>query len=177
MSAYKIVQNIDDLSSGISTSGPIPVRSGYFRIVPETDAYISIGATVGVSTTNSIWVKGGTELLLRETVVSQRVVGVSTGATTTILLPEGTFSEFSVGDYVELTGISPSGINTNYASVASVDANAGLNGGYSRKLTLNWDTSSQGVVSDSVGELRKVVKITASSSGTVHITEVQIAGG
>lgn len=177
MSAYKIVQNIDNLSSGISTSGPIPVKSGYFRIVPESDAYISIGATTGVSTTNSIWVKAGTELILRETVVSQRVVGVSTGATTTVLLPEGTFSEFAVGDYVALTGISPAGINTDYAAVLSVDANAGLNGGYSRKLTLNWDTSGQPAVSDSTGELRKVVKISASSAGTVHITEVQIAGG
>jgi hypothetical protein len=177
MSAYKIVQTIDNLSSGISTSGPIPVKSGYFRIVPEADSYISIGSTTGISTSNSIWVKGGSEIILKETIISQKIVGVTTGTTTTILLPEGTFSEFSVGDYVELTGISPSGINTNYASIASVDANSGLNGGYSRKLTLNWNTSGQSTVTDPVGELRKVVKITSSSSSTVHITEVQIAGG
>ena len=178
MSAYKIVQKISDLSSGISTSGPIALKSGYLRIVPETDAYIEIGSDPGVSTSSSLWVKAGNELILRETVISQRVVGVDTGATTTVYLPEGTFSEFSVGDYVELTGIAPSGINTTFASVATVDASGGVNGGFSRKLTLNWDTSS-GLSSptDADGELRKVIKVAASSTGKVHVTEVQIAGG
>ena len=97
MSAYKIVQKISDLSTGISTSGPIALKSGYLRIVPETDAYIEVDSNPGVSTSNSIWAKAGTELILKETVVSQRVVGVDTGATTTIYLPEGTFSSFSVG--------------------------------------------------------------------------------
>lgn len=178
MSAYKIVQKISDLSTGISTSGPIALKSGYLRIVPETDAYIEVNSNPGVSTSNSIWVKAGTELILKETVVSQRVVGVDTGATTTIYLPEGTFSSFSVGDYVELTGIAPAGINTTFASIATIDATGGINGGFSRKLTLNWNTSSGlSAPTDTEGELRKVVKIAASSTGKVHITEVQIAGG
>jgi hypothetical protein len=184
MSAYRIVQKFTPLtlSGAATTSGPIALKSGYLRIVPEQDAYIEVGATptISTSTSASIFVKGGTELLLRETVISQRVVGITTGATTVIDLPEGTFSEFSPGDYIELTGISPSGINTTFASVASVDAtNDAGTGGFNRKVTLTWDTSSQGgAITDSIGELRKVVKIAAyGTSGKVHITEVQIAGG
>lgn len=177
MSAYKIVQKISDLSTGITTSDPIAVKTGYFRIVPETDCYIEIGTTPFISTTNSIWIKAGNELILKESPVSQRIVGVTTGSSTVVYIPEGTFSEFSVGDTVELTGIAPSGINTNSATVLSIDATGGVNGGFSRKITLNWNTSTQSAPTDQTGELRKVIKIGASSSGKVHITEVQIAGG
>ena len=184
MSAYRIVQKFTPLTltGTATTSGPIALKSGYLRIVPEQDAYIEVGATptISTSTAASIFVKGGTELVLKDTVISQRVVGVTTGATTVIDLPEGTFSEFSPGDYVELTGIAPSGINTTFVAVASVDAtNDAGTGGFNRKVTLTWDTSGQGgAITDSIGELRRVVKVAAyGASGKVHITEVQIAGG
>lgn len=185
MSAYRIVQKISPLTltGAATTSGPIALKSGYLRIVPEQDAYIEVGATptISTSTNASIFVKGGTELLLRETVISQRVVGVTTGTTTIVNLPEGTFSEFSSGDYVELTGLAPSGINTTFAAVASVDTtnNAGT-GGFNRKVSLTWNTSgiAATTITDTDGELRKTVKVAAyGSSGKVHITEVQIAGG
>lgn len=178
MSAYKIVQKINDLNSGISTSQPISLKSGYLRIVPETDAYVEVDSSPGVSTSSSIWIKSGQELILKETVISQRVVGVITGTKTTVLLPEGTFSQFSVGDCVELTGISPSGINTTFASIDSVDSQGGIAGGFSKKIILNWNTLGiPSLPTDSDGELRKVIKIAASSTGKVHITEIQIAGG
>jgi hypothetical protein len=177
MSAYKIVQKISDLSTGISTSDSIAVKSGYFRIVPETDAYVEIGTSPGVSTTNSIWVKAGTELILKETPISQKIVGITTGTTTIVYIPEGTFSDFSIGDTVQLTGISPSGINTSSASISAIDTTGGVGGGFSRKISLSWDTSSQSAPTNTNGELRRVIKIGASSTGKVHITEIQIAGG
>jgi hypothetical protein len=181
MSAYKIVQTIDALvtSGGITTSAPISLKSGYLRIVPEAAAYVDVSATPGINTSTSVWIPAGSEFIWRENIGSQKVVGVATGTTTTITLPEGNFTEFSIGDYVELTGISPSGINTNFTSVASINSSLNsVTGGFSRVLTLNWNTTSQGVVTNSVGEIRKVVKVAASAaSGKVHITEVQIAGG
>ena len=69
MSAFKIVQKIPSLTigsaSGISTSGPIALKSGYFRIVPTGNAYIEIDANPGISTSTSIWVAANTELILK----------------------------------------------------------------------------------------------------------------
>lgn len=182
MPALKIVQKLDSLTmtGGITTSAPIALKSGYLRIVPESNCYIEVNSSPTISTSTSIWVAAGQELILKETVIAQTTVGVQTGATTVITLPEGTFSDFSAGDVVELTGIAPSGINTTSATVASVDAtNVAGTGGFNRVLTLNWDTSGiSSPITDSNGVLRRVVKVAASAaSGKVHITEVQIAGG
>lgn len=182
MSAFKIVQNIPSLSiasaSGVSTSGPIALRSGYLRIVPTQNTFIDLGATPGINTSTSFWVSANSEVVLKEAVRSEPTVGIITGTTTTVIFQEGTGSVFSVGDYVELTGISPSGINTNFAQVATVDNSSGYNGYHNTRLTLNWNTSSQGAVTDAGGELRKVTKIAAyndsSNPNTIHITEVQV---
>lgn len=184
MSAYKIVQKITPLtmSGGITTSGPIALKSGYLRIVPEQDAYVEVAPspTISTSTNASIFVKGGSELLIKDIVIAQTVVAVQTGTATTVTLPEGTFSDFSSGDVVELTGIVPAGINTTAVTVSSVDTtNDAGTGGFNRIITLNWNTSSQGtLITTPTGVLRRVTKVAASAaSGKVHITEVQIAGG
>ena len=184
MSAYKIVQKITPLTmtGGITTSGPIALKSGYLRIVPEQDAYVEVAPSPTISTTTnaSIFVKGGTELLIKDTVIAQTVVAIQTGTATTVTIPEGTFSDFSSGDVVELTGIVPSGINTTAATVASVNTtNDAGTGGFNRIITLTWNTSGQGAaITTPTGVLRRVTKVAASAaSGKVHITEVQIAGG
>jgi len=184
MSVYKIVQKITPLTmtGAAVTSNPIALRSGFLRIVPEQDAYVEVAPTPTISTTTnaSIFVKAGTELILRDTPTTQTIVGVTTGTTTVVTLPEGTFSDFSAGDIVELTGIVPAGINTTATTVASVDAtnDAGI-GGFNRVITLTWNTSSQGApITTSTGVLRRVTKVAAyGASGKLHITEIQIAGG
>ena len=163
------------------TSNPIALRSGFLRIVPEQDAYVEVAPTptISTSTSASIFVKAGTELILKETAITQTIVGVTTGATTIVTLPEGTFSDFSAGDIVELTGVVPSGINTTAATVASVNAtNSAGTGGFNRVITLTWNTSSQGPVTTPTGVLRRTTKVAAyGASGKLHITEIQIAGG
>lgn len=164
------------------TSNPIALRSGFLRIVPEQDAYVEVAPTPTISTTTnaSIFVKAGTELILRDTPTTQTVVGVTTGTTTVVTLPEGTFSDFSTGDIVELTGIVPAGINTTAATVASVSTtNIAGTGGFNRVITLTWNTSSQGApITTSTGVLRRTTKVAAyGASGKLHITEIQIAGG
>jgi hypothetical protein len=182
MSAYKVVQKISSLSigssAGISTSGPIALKSGYLRIVPTGNAYIEIGPNPVIGLTSSIWVAANSELILKETVRSQPTVGIITGTTTTAIIPEGTSCAFDVGDYVELTGISTTGINTNSAQVLSVDNSTSYNGYYNTRLTLNWNTSSRPPVEDGRGELRKITKVAAyndsATANTIHITEVQV---
>lgn len=184
MSVYKIVQKITPLTmTGVAvTSGPISLKSGFLRIVPEQDAYVEVDPTptISTSTNASIFVKAGTELILRDTPITQTVVGITTGTTTVVTLPEGTFSDFSAGDIVELTGIVPAGINTTAATVASVDAtNRAGAGGFNRVITLTWNTSSQGApITTSTGVLRRTTKVAAyGAGGKLHITEIQIAGG
>ena len=183
MSVYKIVQKITPLTmTGVAvTSNPIALRSGFLRIVPEQDAYVEVAPTptISTSTSASIFVKAGTELLLKETAITQTIVGVTTGTTTIVTLPEGTFSDFSAGDIVELTGVVPSGINTTAATVASVDATNDATGGFNRVITLTWNTSNQGApITTSTGVLRRTTKVAAfGASGKLHITEIQIAGG
>lgn len=182
MSAFKIVQKIPSLSigssAGVTTSGPIALKSGYIRIIPKGDAYIEIGANPAAFSNSSVWVPANTEVILKETVRSQPTVGIITGTTTTVIIPEGTTCAFNVGDYVALSGISTTGINTNFAQVTAVDNSTGYDGYHVTRLTLNWNTSAQPPVANGNGELRKVTKIAAyndsSSSNTIHITEVQV---
>ena len=181
MSAFKIVQNLPTLSvagTGIVTSTPIALKSGYLRIVPEQNTYIELGTTPVVNTSTSIWIPANGELILKETVRSQPTVGIQTGATTTITVPSGTGCAFEVGDYVSLSGISPAGINTNFARVSNIDQSTSYDSPHQTKMVLSWDTSSQGPVTVPTGEVRKVTRVAAyndsGSSSKIHITEVQV---
>ena len=182
MSAFKIVQKIPSLTigsaSGISTTGPIALKSGYLRIVSTGNAYIEIGTNPGINTTTSIWVSANSELILKETVRSQPTVGIITGTTTTVIIPEGTSCAFDVGDYVELTGINTTGINTNSAQVVYVDNTTSYDGYHNTRLSLNWNTSSRPPVTNGNGELRKITRVAAYNDSvtpnTIHITEVQV---
>lgn len=207
MSALKIVQNIETVSvatsSGISTSAPIPLKSGYLRITPDQNAYIDVGYDPNLST-SSLWLSAGDSILIKETVISQKIVGVQTGATTNLILPEGTFSQFNAGDYVEIIGINTTGIVTNFSRVISVDVVHHNMGGYSRKIEVDLNSSSfggippwnpdyylpEGMIPTTghtlegnlayPSELRRVVKVGVKADGSavnLHITEVQISGG
>ena len=78
MSAFKIVQKVAKLS-GISTSEPISLQSGYIRIAPEADTYIEIGYTPTISTSSSLWLKAGETVIVKESVRSQSISGIVTG--------------------------------------------------------------------------------------------------
>lgn len=175
MSAFKIVQKVPKLS-GISTSEPISLQSGYLRISPEADTYIEIGYTPTISTSSSLWLKAGETVIVKESVRSQTISGVTTGSSTIISLPSGTTSCVNVGDYVSLSGIEPLGINTSFAEVSSVLGTDPRNEYQSDRVVLNWDTSSiTGIVTTtSSAEIRKSIKVAANSGGATHITEVQI---
>jgi hypothetical protein len=182
MAAFKIVQKIPSLTvanaAGISTSAPIALKSGYLRISPTQNTYIELDSSSGIDTNKSFWISGGSEAIFKESVRSQPVVGITTGTTTIISFAPGTSASFSVGDFVELTGIEPIGINTNYAQVLSVDNDRSYDSSHGSRLVLNLNTSSQSSPTKQSGELRKVIKLSAynagASSNKIHITEVQV---
>jgi len=179
---FKIVQKVSAVDipspSGISTSEPIPMKTGYIRIIPTQNSYIEIAPNPGIDTTTSVFVPANSEVILKEEWGSKGFVGIITGATTTIIFPEGTGGGFMVGDTVSISGCSPSGINTNFSTVLSVDNRTSYDSYHNTRLTLDWDTSSIGTVLDQEGELRKVVKVACYNAGTgankVHITEIQV---
>lgn len=182
MSAFKIVQKVAKLTTTVgaaATSSPIALQSGYLRILPEADAYVEVGYSPSISTSTSLWVPGGTEVVLKESVASQRVIGVTTGATTIVDFPEGTGSPVSQGDFVALTGMQPTGINTTFAQVASVNSSSNYSGYFSTRIVLSWNTSSiTGIITATESaEIRRAVKVAVkddASGGDTHITEVQI---
>lgn len=144
MSAFKIAQNIETVavsSTGISTGSPIPLKTGYLRINSDENVYIDVSPTPTLST-SSLWISAGDPIIIKETVTSQRVAGLETGTTTKIYLPQGTFCQFNIGDYVQVTGIGyTTDLETNFAEVLSIDTTQDHDGGYTRKLILDYDTS------------------------------------
>lgn len=168
------------ISSSSSQSQIIEKRSDVLRVVTVgTDCHVSIG-TNPTATNNDYYVPSdGVATLSLGPVKSQKVVGITTGILTTIYFPSGTGSPFEVGDSVELTGISPSGINTNFAIISAIDNSAGYDGYFSTRLYIDWDTSNQISPSSSDGELREVFKVagkSSGSSGVLYVQQVQVTG-
>jgi len=176
MSALKVTQKIAKLAS-TGKAGPIALKSGYLRFVVKADAYIEVGSDPTVSTTNSLFVPSGGEVLLKETVMSTPTVGV-TNASQAIKfsVPDGMDSPFNVGDFVAVTGCAPAGINTTSAEVLEVSGPDGRNGIHGQRITLKYGDANL-AATDAEGEIRRVVYADVNCSGNVHISEVQIVGG
>ena len=180
--AFKIVQKVAAIdiasSGGISTSAPIAMKTGYIRITPTQNSYLEVGPNPGIDTSSSVFVPANQSIIIKEEWGSKGFVGIITGATTTIIFPEGTGGGFRVGEVVAISGCSPAGINTNFATVVSVDDRMSYDSYHNTRLILNWNTSSITSVTDQEGELRKVTRVAAYNAGSaankIHITEVQV---
>jgi hypothetical protein len=85
-----------------TTSSAFSVQSDTLRVVATAAAFISVGATPS-ATASDYYVLANTPATLALTKASNRVVGVTTGTTTIVTVPEGTQVPFGVGDYVTLT--------------------------------------------------------------------------
>ena len=160
------------VGSGVSValSGATTVSTGIIthfsdtvRVVPlGGDAHVVVGTDPTASNFDYYVPSGGSATLSLGRPKSQKVVGVTTGATTIIDFPAGSGCPFEVGDKVQLTGIVPAGINDTTTGLpvlsiqnGSFSSNSnGDAGHFSTRLTLNYNTSSQGPVTDGEGELK-----------------------
>ena len=146
-------------------------------------AHVSIGTDASASTSDYYVVKDVPASINIFRPSSQRVVGITTGTTTTIEFPEGTGSPFGAGSSVAITVTGQSYYDDiiNGNGVASVDNSAFGNG----KIVVNADTS--GIVtaydSSNYAELRNSFKVSALAKGgaatekaALYYQQVQVTG-
>jgi len=155
------------------------------RVVAVTaGAHIAIGTLPTAAATNYYVAAGEAEVLSLGTVQSNRVVGVSTTGTNTIIdFAEGTGSPFDAGDAVTLSVTGQSYLNFTHKIVTSVDNTAGVGGFYNTKITVDHDYgvgyAHTNVIDTNFAELRGSFMVAAFGDGTgvVHYQQVQSSGG
>jgi hypothetical protein len=162
-----------------TTSSAFTVQSNVLRVVAVGgDAFISVAGNPS-ATTNDYYVPTGNTVTLALTKASNRVVGVTTGTTTIITVPEGTQVPFGTGDYVTLTANGQSYYNFTHQEVLSVDTTSGVNGYYQTRMTVNYNSS--GIVTafspqDASVSISNKVSARGVGSGTLYFQQVQISG-
>ena len=162
-----------------TTSTSFSVQSSVLRVVSVGGAsHISVGGNPSATTSDYYVPLGGTATI-GLTKASNRVVGVTTGATTIVTVPEGTQVPFGVGDYVSLTATGQSYYDFTHQEVLSVDTTAGVDGYFQTRMTVNYNSS--GIVTsfaspDSTVSLSNKVSAYGAGSGTLYYQQVQISG-
>ena len=162
-----------------STSSAFTVQSSVLRVIAVGGAaHVAIGVTP-TATNTDYYIPAGETVTLGLTKASNRVVGVTTGATTIVTVPEGTQVPFAVGDYVTLTATGQPYYNFTHQQVLSVDVSADFDGYYQTRMTVNYNSS--GIVTAFSSNDASVVvsnKISAYGvgSGTLYFQQVQITG-
>ena len=160
-----------------STSSAFSVQSNVLRVVAVGGAaHVLVDGNPSASNSDYYVPSGGTATLAL-TRASNRVVGVTTGSTTTITVPEGTQVPFGVGDYVTLSGSTYH--NFTHAEVLSVDTSSGVQGYHQTRMTVAYNSSgiatAFGASDASVTNSNKVSAYGAGA-GTLYYQQVQISG-
>ena len=162
-----------------STSSAFTVQSSVLRVVAVGGAaFISVGATPSATAADYYVPSGGTETIAL-TKASNRVVGITTGTTTTVTVPEGTQVPIGVGDYVSLTASGQTYYNFTHQRVVSVDTTSNVGGYYQTRMVV--DYNSVGIVTAFASPDAAVIasnKVSAfgAGSGTLYYQQVQISG-
>ena len=168
-------------NSGSQKSDAFAHKTDAIRIVAiGASAYVEIGTEPDAGPTNFLVIVGEPEILSLGAPKNQQVVGITTGATTVVSLPEGTGCPFNVGDTVSLTVTGQSYYDFTHQSVTAVNTGNRVDG-YTPKVSIS--TSTAGIVTafsaGNIANLRNSLKIAAetrSSTGTLHCQQVQNAG-
>ena len=106
MSAHQQVGDLVSFTATASSvqSSAIPQKTQYLRVVAiDQDAHVAVSTNPTATTANYYLVADVPEVISIGQARSQPVVGITTGTTTTIEFQEGTGSQFTVGDTVNLT--------------------------------------------------------------------------
>jgi hypothetical protein len=160
-----------------STSNSFSVQSSVLRVVAVgAAAHVSVAGNPSASNGDYYVPSGGTATLAL-TKASNRVVGVTTGATTVITVPEGTQVPFGVGDFVTLSGSTYH--NFEHKEVLSVDTSSGLQGYNQTRMTVNHNSSGISTAfagSDASVTISNKVSAYGTGAGTLYYQQVQITG-
>ena len=168
--AIKVVQKVKRITANASTptlSDPIALKSGYLRVSTGlTSVYVETGGTPEATVDSFHLGTYGNEVL-KERIARQRIVGITTGASTVVLFDNNAGNPFLVGDYASIEGVTTAGINTEHKEVTEV---------YNDSLVLNYDTSSVTemitTTGASIARSVKVSVLAATGEQPVSITEI-----
>lgn len=168
-------------TSATSTqSSAFSVQSSVLRVVSVgAGAHVAIG-TNPTATTLDYYIPSGQEATLALTKASNRVVGVTTGAITTIIFPEGTQCPFGINDTVSLSVSGQPYYNFIHGVITSVDTSSGVDGYHQTRCTVDVNTSGISTAFSSTdATLRNSLKLAArtdTGAGVLYLQQVQIAG-
>ena len=177
--------------STAQTSAAFTVQSNVVKIVAKgAGAHVKIDSTAfPAATTSDFYVHaGGVGESLAQTKGSQRVVGITTGATTILEAPEGTAMPFHVGEFVTLDTANDANYTTilNHVEVTAVQQHIPTfdGSGLSRSnITVSANTS--GIITAfnsashaTVSRSHKISCVAATGEGTgvLHFQQVQTTG-
>ena len=177
------------LTGTATTSTAFKVQSNVLRIVASgADAYVAIG-TDPVATTTDFIVPSSEPESLAMLKMSQRVVSITKGATTTLAAPEGTQMPFNIGDRVTLdyegNTINDSNYTTliNDTKVVGKSRSAGVGGDFSEKVTVEANTAGVSTAFTPTGNATlfmsnkvSVISPNPTAASVVYIQQVQTTG-
>ena len=189
-------QQVGDLVSFTATassvqSSALAQKTQYLRVVAVTEpAHVAIGTNPTATTANYYLVADVPEVISIGQARSQPVVGITTGTTTTIEFQEGTGSQFTVGDTVNLTVTDQDYYDDAVAGAIVTEVNTkSANGsgdgtqGFGRIITVAANTVAIATAysSSNYAELRNVFKVAGIRAGgtnaVVKAQQVQVVGG
>ena len=177
------------LTGTATTSTAFKVQSNVLRIVASgADAYDAIG-TDPVATTTDFLVPSSEPESLAMLKMSQRVVSITKGATTTLAAPEGTQMPFNIGDRVTLDFEGDATNDSNYTTlindtkVVGKSRSAGVGGDFSEKVTVEANTSGVSTAFTPTGNATlfmsnkvSVISPNPTAASVVYIQQVQTTG-
>ena len=177
------------LTGTATTSTAFKVQSNVLRIVASgADAYVAIG-TDPVATTTDFIVTSDEHESLAMLKMSQRVVSITKGATTTLAAPEGTQMPFNIGDRVTLDFEGDATNDSNYTTlindtkVVGKSRSAGVGGDFSEKVTVEANTAGVSTAFTPTGHATlfmsnkvSVISPNPTAASVVYIQQVQTTG-
>ena len=170
------------------------IKSPYLRITPRSaGAHVAFSQTAATVTTDEggYYIPSGTSETLAMSRYSQKIVGITIGATTVLTCPEGQQMPFNVGNLVRLVcpiTSSNGDIVNQYnftAQVTAIDNTASTyDGTFQTKVTVDavttgvstaW-TASNGRADTVLYSAGRLIAKTDGASTDVNIIQVQTAG-
>jgi len=158
-------------------------QSDSLRVVAKgAGCHVAIGTLPTAAATDYYVHAGEAEVIALGSVKSNKVVGVTTTGTTTVIdFAEGTGSPFEAGDAVTLSVTGQSYLDFTHKIVSSVDTSGGSAGYFSTRIVVDNDYGVGYAHTNVIGhaELRGSFMVAAFGDGTgvVHYQQVQSSGG
>jgi len=179
------------VTSGMTTS--FAIKTPYLRITPRgAGAHVAFSQTAVTVTadTGSYFIPDGTSETLAMSRYSQKVVGITIGATTVLTCPEGQTMPFNVGNLVKLVcpiTSSNGDIVNQYnftAQVSAIDNSQGPDGDFQTKVTVDASTAgvatawaaSNGRADTVLYSAGRLAARTDGAAGNINIIQVQTTG-